>query len=39
VAEEKIWEMAAAGIEPSYSPWAALVRKKDDSWRFCVDYR
>ncbi|CAI5649839.1 unnamed protein product [Oreochromis niloticus] len=43
VAEEKIREMAAAGvIEPSNSPWAAsvvLVGKKDGSPRFCVDFR
>ena len=26
-------------IQPSSSPWASLVRKKDGSLRICVDYR
>ena len=42
-AEQMIREIAEAGvIEPSNSPWAApalLVKKKDDTWRFCLDYR
>lgn len=40
---DEVEKMLQKGVvQPSESPWASpvvLVRKKDDSWRFCVDYR
>lgn len=34
--------MAKGIVEASHSPWAApivMVRKKDGTWHFCLDYR
>ena len=42
-AEKQIQELLSKGlIEPASGAWGSpvvLVRKKDNSWRFCIDYR
>ena len=42
IVDGKMKKMLQQGIiRPSTSPWSSIVmvRKKDGSWRFCIDYR
>ncbi|GFR25268.1 hypothetical protein TNCT_421871 [Trichonephila clavata] len=43
IIHDEVGEIIDRGIiQPSESPWLSpviLVRKKDNTWRFCVDYR
>ena len=43
VIQTEVQKMLSRGvIQPSNSPWSSpvvLVKKQDDSWRFCVDFR
>lgn len=43
IIDSQVTEMKSSRvIRPSQSPWASpvvLIRKKDGTWRFCVDYR
>ena len=38
--DTEVTKMLEQGVvQPSSSPWLLMVKKKDGSWRFCVDYR